>query len=221
MSRFAVGFTARSRCAFAGHCTAAFPSLSAVKTNRELYKSIAGLIKERKGHPVISLESYLSSLVQRAGWYADKQSLSLEEFFSLLRDSFDGPGEPVNRDAVAEFQKWKIQVERQIEDLKQMERNGQLQNKHRYFGIRAPSGGQWYNFDPCSYIECGVDGSMGGWVEGDDTDRDYVPGKVAYLAPDGSIGSCDPKDLDRPPEVIPAITWDMFLDFSWCGQNYE
>jgi hypothetical protein len=97
----------------------------------------------------------------------------------------------------------------------------QLQNELRYFGISAPSGRYWYNFDPRSYIECGAAGSLGGWVEGDETDRAYVPGSVACIGPDGSITSCDPRDLDRPTVEIPEFTWEMFSDFVWRGQNYE
>src|SRR5262249_12136040 len=134
---------------------------------------------------------------------------------------FDGPGEIVPDSAAAGFQTWKLQVEQQIEDLRQMARNGQLQDEQRYFGIKAPSGRRWYNFDPCAYIESGAAGSLGGWVEGDETGRTYVPGQVAYVAPDGTIESCDPRDLDRPPKEIPEVTWEMFSDFAWCGQNYE
>jgi hypothetical protein len=192
-----------------------------MNTNRELYKSIETLLKEKKGQPIPSLEAYLSALIARAGRFANKESMSLEEFFSLLHDAFDGPGETVPHSAVAGFQRWKLQVEQQIEDLRQMARKGQLQDEQRYFGINAPSGRRWHNFDPCAYIECGAAGSLGGWVEGDETGRAYVPGQVAYVAPDGAIESCDPRDLARPPEEIPEVTWEMFSDFAWCGQNYE
>jgi hypothetical protein len=192
-----------------------------VDTNRDLYKSIESLLQQKQDQPLPSLEAYLTALVGRAARFANKESISLDEFFSLLRDAFDGPGETEPSNPTAGFQNWKLLIEHQIEDLRQMERSGQLQDEDRYFGINAPGGGPWFNFDPVTYIECGAAGSLGGWMEGDKTGRTYVPGKVAYTNPDGAIETCDPRDLDRPPVEIPAITWEMFLDFAWCGQNYE
>jgi hypothetical protein len=192
-----------------------------VNTNRELYKSIEELVKQKRGPSILSLEAYLLALIRRAGRFAHKESMGLEEFFSILRDAFDGPGEAVVPNAAAGFQKWKLQVEQQIEDLQQMARTGQLQDEHRYFGISAPSGRHRYNFDPCAYIECGVAGSLGGWVEGDETGRVYVPGQVACIGPSGAVESRDPRDLDRPPVEVPEVTWEIFANFAWCGQNYE
>ena len=57
-------------------------------------------------------------------------------------------------------------------------------------------------------------GALGGWEEGDQTGRQYVPGKVAVV-------SCEPRELDRPPEQIATLSWDRFRDFLWCGQQYE
>ena len=192
-----------------------------MNTNRDLYKSIEDLLQQKQGKPLPSLEAYLTALIRRAGQVANKESISLDEFFSLVRDAFDEPGETTPTNATSGFQNWKLLIEQQIEDLQQMARNGQLQDKYRELGIDAPSGRRWYNFDPLSYIECGAAGSLGGWMEGDKTGRTYVPGKVAYTNPDGAIETCDPRDLDRPPVEIPGITWEMFLDFAWCGQNYE
>ncbi|MEW6305167.1 MAG: hypothetical protein AB1705_16955 [Verrucomicrobiota bacterium] len=195
-----------------------------MNTNRELYKGIEGLLKQKKGLSIPPLDAYLSNLIRRASRFAGQESLSLDEFLGLLRDAFECSGgldAAVPVEATAGFQKWKVQMERQIEDLQQMAQSGQLQDEHRYFGISAPSGRYWYNFDPCTYIECGAEGSLGGWVEGDETGRDYVPGPVACLGPDSSIVACDPRDLDHPPVPLSEITWEMFLDFAWCGQSYE
>jgi hypothetical protein len=192
-----------------------------LNTNRDLYKGIEGLLKQKQDQPLPSLEAYLTALIRRAGHFANKESISLDEFFSLLRDAFDGPGVTARSSATAGFLNWQLLIEQQIEDLQRMAQNGQLQEKYRDFGIDAPSGRRWFNFDPLAYIECGAAGSLGGWMEGDKTGRTYVPGKVAYEDPGGDIQTCDPRDLDRPPLEIPEITWEMFLDFAWCGQNYE
>ena len=134
-----------------------------MKTNRDLYKSIEGLLKEKSGGPVPSLEDYLSNLLNLARRLADRSTLSLEEFFSFLRDAFDvvaAPAVPRAENAVPAFVKWYAQVAEQIRDLREMAQQGQLRNDLRYFGLSAPSGRRWYNFDPCTYIECGVVGSL-------------------------------------------------------------
>lgn len=197
-----------------------------METNRDLYKSIENLLKHKKEEEAVpSLEVYLSNLLYRASRLAHKKALRLEEFFHLLQDSFNDHSDVLKdivvEGAVPQFHEWKAAVTDQIKDLREMAQTGQLENEYRYFGISAPSGRYWYNFDPCTYIECGVAGSFGGWEEGDETGRIYVPGPVACLDSDGNISSCDPKDLYCPPVEVPLITWEMFSDFVWCGQNYE
>ncbi len=195
-----------------------------MKTNRDLYKAIEQLLKEKANVPVPSLEIYLSNLMNLASRFAQKEALSLEEFFAVLRDAFENAGpidNTVNVSTIPEFEKWKARLAHQIQDLREMAQQGQLENEHRYFGISAPSGRYWYNFDSCTYIECGMAGSLGGWEEGDETGRSYVPGPVACLGPDGKLTSCDPRELDQPPREIANVTWDLFSDFIWYGQSYE
>ncbi|MEO6992641.1 MAG: hypothetical protein ABI273_03330 [Lacunisphaera sp.] len=195
-----------------------------MNTNRELYKSIEQLIKKKEGEPVLSLEVYLSQVIQRAGRYAHQESMNLEDFFCLLRDAFDGDrdsGEVVPQVLTAGFSNWKTEVERQVEDLKQMAQNGQLQGKYRYLGISAPSGEQWYNFDPCTYLECGVEGAFGGWTEGDETGRVSISGDVASVDSDRASSSSDSGNVDPFSVQLQKITWEMFSDFARCGQYYE
>ncbi len=195
-----------------------------MKTNRDLYIRIGKLIQAKSGQAVPALETYLTNLVRNAERFADREALNLNEFFSLLSDSFEEFKEPRRAPVyfvTLGFKTWKEHVEHQIADLRQMSGNGQLQNELRFFGISAPSGEQWYNFDPCAYIECGMAGSLGGWVEGDGTGRSYVPGQVACLDAEGNMTPCDPRDLDRPPIEIPVITWEKFSEFASCGQTYE
>ncbi|MHC4734580.1 MAG: hypothetical protein ACYTDW_08995 [Planctomycetota bacterium] len=196
-----------------------------MKKNRDLYKSIESLIKQKEDHPIPSLERYLTNLLRLATQVAHKEALDLEEFFLLLHDSFDESGDVSEgvcvEDGVPQFYEWKAEVNNRIQDLRDMAENKQLENEYRYFGISAPSGRYWYNFDPLTYIECGAAGSLSGWEEGDETGRSYVPGPVAYLDSEGKISSCDPRELDRLPVEVPLITWEKFSEFVWCGQNYE
>ncbi|MBN1429349.1 MAG: hypothetical protein JXB07_13330 [Anaerolineae bacterium] len=131
-----------------------------MKTNRDLYKSIEELIQEKSEQPPLSLESYLSNLLRRAGQMADREALSIEEFFALLRDSFESsdeiPDTVMVENGVPKFYEWQAAVISQIQDLREMAENKQLADPNRYFGIDAPSGCRWYNFDPCSYVECGL-----------------------------------------------------------------
>jgi hypothetical protein len=196
-----------------------------MRTNRDLYKSIESLLKQKKDQPIPSLETYLSNLLRRTSQMAYKEALGLEEFFLLLSESFDDSGDVPEvvtvEDGVPQFQKWKAAVTEQVQDLHEMAQNRQLEDEYRYFGLSAPSGRYWCNFDPCTYIECGAAGSLGGWEEGDETGRSYVPGPVACLDAEGKITSYEPRELDRLPVEVPLITWEKFSEFVWCGQNYE
>jgi hypothetical protein len=196
-----------------------------MKTNRDLYKRITSLLDEKEDKPIPSLEDYLSNLLRRAGRIAHKEGLDLEEFFLLLRDSFEDSDEfpeaiPVE-DAAPEFIEWMEAVVNQIRELREMAENGLLEIEYRELGLTAPGGGHWYNFDPVSYIECGIAGAFGGWEEGDSTGRIYVPGEVAFLDTEGKVEFGDPRELAGPPVEVSQITWRQFSDFVWCGQNYE
>src|SRR5262249_16943074 len=72
------------------------------------------------------------------------------------------------------FTAWESSVLGQIVDLREMAEQRILEDEQRYFGIYSPRGHSWFNFDPCTFLECAVAGSYGGWQSGDDTGREYV-----------------------------------------------
>jgi len=206
------------------------PTLASVNifvrmTNREFYKNIEELLKQRKEANSPSLEQFLTSLWFRASQHKAESGLSLPDFHKLLVDSFAPVEKEIGDDHIDEaasgFVGWDSIIRRQINDLKEMNANGQLKDEHRYFGVDSPSGQRWYNFDPCGYIECATAGSLGGWEEGDETGRRYVPGKVTALDEKGEIVSVDPRALDRTLVEMKSLPWDQLKDFLWCGQNYE
>jgi hypothetical protein len=119
------------------------------------------------------------------------------------------------------FAAWHNRIIYQIVDLREMAEKGTLEDKMRYFGIDAPRGARWYNFDPCAFLESGMAGTFGGWQEGDDTGRGYVPGPVAVLDEAGNIATADPRDIDDPITELKAISWEDFQEFLWMGQSYE
>jgi hypothetical protein len=116
---------------------------------------------------------------------------------------------------------WEERINNQIRDLGDMKAAGTLENEYRYFGIDAPRGGRWYNFDPHTFLECAAAGTFGGWREGDDTGRSYVPGQVAVVDASGAVTSVDPRDIDAPVVDVREISWEAFVDFLDCGQWYE
>jgi hypothetical protein len=119
------------------------------------------------------------------------------------------------------FDRWESFLLRQMVDLREMAEQGMLADEHRYFGIDSPRGQRWYNFDPCTFLECAAAGSSGGWQSGDDTGRAYVPGPVAILGDDGTVTTSDPQDVPDPVFSIREVSWDDFQSFLGCGQWYE
>lgn len=194
-----------------------------MKTNRDLYKAIESLLVEKKGSDSPTLEIYLGHLRDGASGFSDRPAIPVDQFFTLLKDAFDGADSSgiSSSKPNAEFDALTSVINGQIQDLKEMAANGQLNDDQKYFGIDAPSGRRWYNFEACAFIECGAAGALGGWEEGDKTGRAHVPGQTAATDSNGMTKSCDPRKLDRESETVPEITWEMFSEFVWCGQNYE
>jgi hypothetical protein len=123
--------------------------------------------------------------------------------------------------AAAGFDRWEAFVLRQIVDLREMAEQGMLQDEMRYLGTDSPRGQKWYNFDPCTFLECAMAGSFGGWQAGDDSDRDYVPGPVAVLGDDRQVTTADPHDVPNPVVAMREVSWDDFRSFLGCGQWCE
>ncbi|MFG2004710.1 hypothetical protein ACGFNU_36715 [Spirillospora sp. NPDC048911] len=87
------------------------------------------------------------------------------------------------------------------------------------FGVDAPRPAaagrratppRWYNFDPATYLECAVAGSLGGW--------DPVDGARVPLPAGSPGGSAQPRSYVRP---ITTMTWADLARIAVCGQMYE
>jgi hypothetical protein len=200
-----------------------------LETNRELYLAIRELC-DRQTDNDRSLELYLSALVRLAQQYSSQATLSLTQFYSLIRDAFDAKPLPFDEtwrnpdDFIPDnssFERWRSIAIAQVVDLHEMSETGILAHEQRYFGVTSPRGSLWHNFDPVGYLECAMAGSFGGWEPEDPGDRIFVPGAVATIDEQGNLQSVDPQDLDRPVVSIPALCWSDFIDFVWCGQMYE
>jgi hypothetical protein len=204
--------------------------MSSHESNRDLYLAVAGLI-ERHRAGERGLEEYLRALWRLAQGCRDRPALAVTEFIDLLDGAFTLPAAPFEeawRSRHAQegtittgFAGWEARLVRQVVDLREMAERGLLDNEMRYFGINAPRGSRWYNFDPCTFLECATAGSFGGWQPGDDTGREYVPGPVAVLGEDGRLTSRDPRDIPNPVVPLVAVSWEKFRDFLGDGQWYE
>ncbi len=204
--------------------------MNTLQTNRDLYLAIADLIERHKSC-TCSLEEYLAALRDVAQAYKTRPRLSLDEFFQMLSDAFTKPA-PFFDEAwrsrydadhanLPGFDGWDARIVRQLVDLHEMAEKGILANEMRYFGINSPRGQRWYNFDPCTFLECATAGCYGGWEPGDDTSREFVPGPVLVMDQDGQLKESDPKDVARPEIEINTVSWDDCRWFLGQGQWYE
>lgn len=196
-------------------------------TNRDLYLGIAGLMETA---PERDLEEYLRALLPLLRAHREQDGLAGPDFLSLLTEAFTALALPYDsawetgyaaapQGGFAEVEALLI---RQIVDLRDLRNAGMLDDPQRWFGTDAPRPGpRWYNFDPKSYLECGAAGSLDGWEPGDPTGRDFVPGEVTTLGPDGELTGVDPRAVERPIHCADSLSWEAVGDFFWCGQSCE
>jgi hypothetical protein len=204
-----------------------------IATNRDLYRFIAQVMKRGAEH-MITLEVYLSNLQRLARVHGRAPTLTPAEVARLLEGAFDStastgsttePAEP-GPEAAEGYAEWEARLDEQIRDLREMDAAGTLADEHRYFGVDAPSGARWYNFDPCTFIECAAAGTFGGWQEGDDTGRALVPGPVAVLDEAGELRTMelrtmDPREIEEPVVELQGFSWRELVGFLGAGQAYE
>jgi hypothetical protein len=107
---------------------------------------------------------------------------------------------------------WRVIVLSQIADLEDFA--DQPPGPAAYLGVRAPrpegliraTPADWYNFDPATYLECGLTATLGGWDPGDGT-RTIVPGATG--------------DPGTDVEAIESLSWADLCEIAICGQLYE
>ncbi len=193
-----------------------------IRTNRELYLFVKGLPRTTR-----ALEDYLAALRQLGSAHRDLDAIPLPSFARMLEEAMSAEAPPFDprwaeeyrRESHTDYARWERAILDQIVDLHEMADAGTLQDEQRYFGIDAPRGARWYNFDPRGYLECAMAGTFGGWEPGDDG-RVLVPGRVMVLDEQG-YRDVDPNEIERPTIAMPAIDWAAFIDFLWAGQSYE
>lgn len=203
--------------------------MTTLTTNRDLYLAVTNLAKiHAECQP--SLESYLIGLRELGLRHRTEDSIGLDDFFSILRDAFSVPLPEFDANWVSQytayaqedgFNGWFTTITRQIVDLHEMAESGELQRELRYFGMQSRRGSYWYNFDPCTYLECAMAGSIGGWEPEDTSGRTLVSGPVAVLDNDGKVVTMNPEEIPRPVYPLLTISWELFRDILRAGQEYE
>lgn len=177
-------------------------------TNRELYRLVTQIRTER------SLEEYLRA-VWALGRARRQELIGAEDVAAILVDAVQAPAPSFDdrwRQEHAEVPMptgefvvdWENTILFQIVELRTMAEDGLLERKDRYLGLQSRSGASWYNFDPLTFLECGVRGTVGG----------YEQDEVVVLVP-------DPDGDDSPVFELTEFGWDAFTDLLWCGQYYE
>jgi hypothetical protein len=202
--------------------------MPAQPTNRDLYLAVSAM-RERHGDGGRTLEAYLLALWSLARLLAHQPSLSFDAFVRVLDEAHTVPSPPFHDawralpdtpEERTDFAVWEQVILQQIRDLREMDEAGTMENEYRWFGVSAPRGARWYNFDPGGYLEGAVAGTFGGW-EPEDGGRTVVPGPVAVMGDDGEIHLVDPAEIDDSVVPLPEVTWEAFTDFLQNGQWYE
>lgn len=184
-------------------------AVMAVRTNRDLYAQLTALGIKR------DLGTYLRALLAGARRFGAQEPTPDEVVAMLAAAGSDEPAEfedawrsrprmwdeAPRPDGLARFESIVIG---QIVDLDRMRASGQLADDNRYFGLDAPGGGRWYNFDPASFLECGVAGSVGGTADDDELELVTPPALVT----DDEQGRT-------------SFGWSGFCDLLLAGQSYE
>lgn len=180
-----------------------------IRTNRELYAHLTAI-----GPTSRDLETFLRALL-RVGRESGPDEPSAHAVAMMFTAAVTAPpaeDEPTWSSQRPAWQEPRPQGKArfeailidQIVDLQRMRANGQLADDHRYFGLDAPSGARWYNFDPASYLEGGASGTIGGWASDDE---------VVLVTP--------PADIPEDDETRRSFGWEGLCDLLVCGQCYE
>lgn len=206
--------------------------------NRDLYQSVSDLISR---HEAVerSLADFLRTLRQALTPHFGERAIATTDFLRVLEAGFVSPAPlpqpswrqedlridysaPADADAVDAI------LKSQVLDLEDADASGALADELRFFGrsvdrasnVERATGDYYYNWDPHTYVECGVAGAFGGWGPGDNTERELVPGLVGVMTEVG-VQSVPAADIDRPISELDYLTWQQVVDFLQCGQSYE
>jgi hypothetical protein len=191
-----------------------------LETNRDLYRFVTAMVAARSSS-TRSLDDYLRAMLRRVIALRGRPELTPREFVDLVIGAFDDQPLPFELawstaelpvDETAPTQRdVEHKLVRQIVDVRELAAAGAMRRDDRYFGVDAPRGNHWTNFDPATFVECGMQGAFGGWSTADETGRR----RVVESSP------VDSGSIVQRFVPITHVTWEDVLAFLRCGQEYE
>ncbi|MEU6040123.1 hypothetical protein ABZ801_32430 [Actinomadura sp. NPDC047616] len=196
-----------------------------VRTNRDLYLHFLHLGQEARAASW-SLSAFLRALWKVSAPLSDRESLAPDDVAAMFSAASTTPPPDYDPawstkdlslpgDEPRGHADWERVILSQLADLEDF--LAAPPGPHARFGVDAPrppgSGrratpARWYNFDPATYLECAVAGSLGGW---DATDGARVPLST------GS-GDAAARSYVRP---LTSMSWADLARIAVCGQIYE
>lgn len=201
------------------------PPGPAVRTNRDLYLVFLHLGQEARAASW-SLSAFLRSLWKVSAPLSDQTRLEPDDVAAMFAAASTTPPADVDPawsvkdlslpgaepDGYADWERVLLSQIADLEDFLVHPPGPQAR-----FGVDAPrppgSGARatparWYNFDPATYLECAVAGSLGGWD-----------------AADGARVPLPPRPGEPPARsyvrTITTMSWGDLARIAVCGQVYE
>nr|BFE38283.1 hypothetical protein GCM10010200_105340 [Actinomadura rugatobispora] len=201
------------------------PSSPTVRTNRELYLHFLQLGQEARAASW-SLSAFLRALWKVSGPLSRRERLQSDDVAAMFsaaaavppadyRPAWSTRDLSLPGDEPAGYADWERVILSQLADLEDF--LAHPPGPQARFGVDAPrppgtgrraTPRRWYNFDPATYLECAVAGSLGGWDAGDGA-------RVPLPAADGA-----PPARSYVREIT-TMTWGDLARIAVCGQMYE
>lgn len=201
------------------------PKDPALRTNRELYLHFLQLGQEARSASW-SLSAFLRALWKVSGPLRDREGVEPDDVAAMFTAAALSPPPPfdpawrtkdlsLTGDEPADHADWERVLLSQLADLEDFAESPP--GPRARFGVDAPrpSGSgrratpaRWYNFDPATYLECAVAGSIGGW--------DAADGARVPLADSGGVAP--PRSYVRD---VTAMSWADLARIAVCGQMYQ
>ncbi|WP_245667963.1 hypothetical protein [Actinomadura macra] len=201
------------------------PAGPSVRTNRDLYLHFLHLGQEARAASW-SLSAFLRALWRVSAPLSGRAELEPDDVAAMFSAAATTPPaefDPAWRakdlslpgDEPEGYADWERVVLSQLADLEDFltappgpqARFGADAPRPHGTGPRATPP-RWYNFDPATYLECAVAGSLGGW---DAADGARVPLPTAP-------GEAPARSYVR---TITTMTWGDLARIAVCGQMYE
>lgn len=196
-----------------------------VRTNRDLYLHFLHIGQEARAASW-SLSAFLRALWKVSGPLRDRGELDPDDVAAMFSAAATTP--PAEFDAgwrakdlslpgdePEGYADWERVVLSQLADLEDFV--AAPPGPQARFGVEAPrppgtgrraTPALWYNFDPATYLECAVAGSLGGW--------DAADGARVPLPP--APGEPPSRSYVR---TVTTMSWADLARIAVCGQMYE